>query len=356
MFRFFFYAPLFHKEMLIKISAILLVGFLALAYEAIKPPPPRTCGSPGGPPITGPRIKLRDGRHLAYKEHGVPKQLANKKIVFIHAFGSSKHDAVIVSSLPQGLVEELGAYVVSFDRPGYGESDPDPHRTAKSIALDVEELADNLGLGPKFYVIGYSMGGQSVWGCLKYIPHRLAGATLMTPVVNYWWPSFPSNLSIMAYKWQPKQDQWALRVFHYLPWLTNWWLNQKWFPTLSVVENNLDVFSPQDLQILSNMVDDSDIQSYARQQGEPESICRDVIVGFRTWDFDPLDLDNPFRNNESQVHLWHGEDDKLVPVMLQRYIAQTLPWIQYHELKGAGHFFPYIQEVTADIIKTQLLG
>jgi pimeloyl-ACP methyl ester carboxylesterase len=70
------------------------------------------------------------------------------------------------------LLEELGVYIVSFDRPGYGESDPDPKRSVKSLALDVEELADKLELGSKFYVIGFSMGGQAVWGCLKFITHR----------------------------------------------------------------------------------------------------------------------------------------------------------------------------------------
>ena len=74
----------------------------------------------------------------------------------------------------QETLEELGAYVVSFDRPGYGESDPHPKRTIQTTALDMEELADQLGLGPKFYVMGYSMGGLSVWGCLKYIPNRYA--------------------------------------------------------------------------------------------------------------------------------------------------------------------------------------
>lgn len=75
-------------------------------------------------------------------------------------------------SIFQELVEKLGIHFVSFDRPGYGESDPDPNRTVKSIALDIEELGDQLELGQKFYVIGTSMGGQVVWGCLKYIPHR----------------------------------------------------------------------------------------------------------------------------------------------------------------------------------------
>ena len=74
--------------------------------------------------------------------------------------------------ISQEIVEELGVYFVAFDRPGYGESDPDPKRSMKSIALDIEDLADQLGLGAKFYVLGFSMGGQVVWGCLKYIPHR----------------------------------------------------------------------------------------------------------------------------------------------------------------------------------------
>ncbi|RDX87264.1 hypothetical protein CR513_31279 [Mucuna pruriens] len=242
------------KEMLSKIAAILLIGFLAFAYQAIQSPPPRTCGSPGGPPITAPRIKLRDGRHLAYKEHGVPREVAKKKIVFLHGFGSSRDDAVIATNLPQGLLEELGAYIVSFDRPGYGESDPDPNRTVKSLALDVEELADKLGLGTKFYVMGFSMGGQAVWGCLKFIPHRLAGATLMTPVVNYWWHNLPSNMSTKAYyENQPIQDQWAVRVSHYFPWLTFWWFTQKWFPSSSVVQFNPAVFSNQDLSIFSKL-------------------------------------------------------------------------------------------------------
>ena len=78
----------------------------------------------------------------------------------------------INGSCSQDVVEGLGIYIVSFDRPGYGESDPNPNQTEKSWALDIEELADQLGLGSKFYVTGFSMGGQVIWTCLKYIPHR----------------------------------------------------------------------------------------------------------------------------------------------------------------------------------------
>ena len=77
-----------------------------------------------------------------------------------------------LGTVNQELVEELGIYLLAYDRAGYGKSDPNPKRHVKSEALDIEELVDQLGLGQKFYVLGASMGGYSVWGCLQYIPHR----------------------------------------------------------------------------------------------------------------------------------------------------------------------------------------
>ena len=86
-------------------AVVLLMGLLAIgwAYRAIRPPPPKICGSPGGPPITAPRIKLRDGRNLAYKEHGVPAQVAKYKIIFVHGLSACRHSPVILKSLPQVL-------------------------------------------------------------------------------------------------------------------------------------------------------------------------------------------------------------------------------------------------------------
>lgn len=72
----------------------------------------------------------------------------------------------------QELAEELGIYLLFFDRAGYGDSDANPGRTLKDDATDVEQLADALQLGDKFYVVGCSMGGYTAWGCLHYIPHR----------------------------------------------------------------------------------------------------------------------------------------------------------------------------------------
>ncbi|KAI4364194.1 hypothetical protein MLD38_020321 [Melastoma candidum] len=338
-----------------KLLTVAFAGFLAWAYKSIQPPEPTIVGAPGGPPVTGPRILLRDGRHLAYKEHGAPRDSAKHKIVFVHGFHSCRHDAVIANLLSQELFDELGIYIVSFDRPGYGESDPDQKRTPKSLALDIEELADQLGLGSRFYVVGFSMGGQVVWGCLKYIPQRLAGASLIAPVVNYWWPAFPSNLSLEAYYEQLPQDQWAVRVAHYVPWLTYWWNTQKWFPYSSPIARNPKVFSTPDMSILMKHRPNMKHVAQVRQQGDYVSLHRDMMVGFGTWEFDPMDLENPFPNGEGSVHLWQGDDDLLVPVTLQRYIAQRLPWIKYHELPGTGHLIPMAEGMSDKIVKALLL-
>ncbi|KZV51603.1 hypothetical protein F511_35106 [Dorcoceras hygrometricum] len=343
--------------MLKKILLVCFMGIFAWAYQAIRPPPPKICGSADGPPVTASRIKLNDGRYLAYKEYGVPQETAKHKIVFIHGINSCRHDAaVITASLSPDLVEGQGIYIVSFDRPGYGESDPHPSRTLKSLAFDIEELADQLGLGSKFYVIGFSMGGQMAWTCLKYIPHRLAGAVLLAPVVNYWWPGFPSNISEEAYYQQLPQDQWALRVAHYIPWLTYWWNTQKLFPFSSVIGYSTSVLSDQDMELMPKLYSiRKEFQALPRQQGDFESAMRDLIIGFGNWEFNPLQLKNPFSKSEVSVHLWQGDEDKLAPVKLQRYISNQLPWIQYHELTGAGHMFPYADGMSDSIMQT-LLG
>nr|CAB3484452.1 unnamed protein product [Digitaria exilis] len=316
--------------------ALLVLFFSAFLYSQIQPPPSKIPGAPGGPPVTATRTRLRDGRHLAYLESGVPKEEAKYKIVFVHGFDCCRYDVLNVS---QGLLEGLGIYLLSFDRPGYAESDAHPARTEKSIALDIEELADNLQLGPKFHLIGFSMGGEIMWSCLKYIPHRLAGVAILAPVGNYWWSGFPPDVVEEAWYVQFPQDQRAVWVAHHLPWLTNWWNTQRLFPSSSVKSKN-----PEQV----------------RQLGEHDSLHRDMMVGFGTWSWSPLEMENPFaagaEEDEVKVHLWHGVEDLYVPVQLSRYISKRLPWVIYHELPTAGHLFPVADGMPDVIVRSLLLG
>lgn len=185
--------------MVSKTLIVVLIGLLGMVYQATQLPPPNSIDDP---PVTSPRIRLSDGRYLAYTERGVPKNQSNYRIVIVHGFGSSKDmnfpaTQVLTQTLfqpldlisqvlrdvmnftmnltvvsLQELIEELGIYFLLYDRAGYGDSDPNPRLSVKRVAFDILEIADQLNLGAKFYLIGVSMGSYPTWSCLKYIPHR----------------------------------------------------------------------------------------------------------------------------------------------------------------------------------------
>ncbi|XP_013624499.1 PREDICTED: uncharacterized protein LOC106330604 [Brassica oleracea var. oleracea] len=195
----------------------------------------------------------------------------------------------------------------------------------------------------------------SMTGWFSFV-NRLAGAALLGPVINYWWRNLPRDITREAFSLTPPADQWALRVAHHAPWLTYWWNTQKWFPFSNVIAGNKVIFSRQDMEVVSKLGGFSPNLAYIRQQGEYESIHRDLKVGFSRWEFDPLNLQDPFPNNNSSVHLWHGDEDRFVPVKLQLYIASKLPWIHYHELSGSGYLLSYVEGLTDKITKSLLVG
>uniref|UniRef100_A0A0D9V812 AB hydrolase-1 domain-containing protein n=1 Tax=Leersia perrieri TaxID=77586 RepID=A0A0D9V812_9ORYZ len=341
---------------LVLVTAVALLGW---AYKAVRPPPPVILGGPGGPPITSPRVELKDGRHLAYREAGVAREIAKYKIIFFHGFGNTKESEFPVS---KELVEELGIYLLYFDRAGYGDSDANPNRGLKSDAMDVEELADRLQLGEKFFVVGTSMGGYVVWSCLHYIPHRIAGAALVVPAVNYWWP-MPANVSESAYSKLDVGDQRTFWIAHHMPWLFYAWFKQKWFRISPIVQGKREAFTEKDWEILTDqMLREKERETEqvdrdkATQQGVYHSLCRDAMILFCSWEFDPTVIKNPFPNGEGVISIWQGHEDKIVRVEVQRYMAKKLPWVRYHEHPDGGHLFVFVDGFGDMVIRELLLS
>jgi pimeloyl-ACP methyl ester carboxylesterase len=70
------------------------------------------------------------------------------------------------------IAVDKGVKFISYDRPGYGGSDPQPGRTVGDCAADVRAISTALGI-ERLGVIGWSGGG----------PHALACAALVEDVV-----------------------------------------------------------------------------------------------------------------------------------------------------------------------------
>ncbi|GAA0151470.1 hydrolase [Lithospermum erythrorhizon] len=318
------------------------------------------------PSIDGDNDESQPGRILAYRERGAPRNKASYKIIIVHGFGSSKDMSFMASQvllykpsifivLYFTLTGEVRDLPVLFDRAGYGESDPNPKRSLKSEASDIEELADQLELGSKFYVIGFSIGCYPTWTCLKHLPHRIAGAALVVPYINYKWPSLPDDLVKDDYR--KKLARWMVFVARYTPGLLRWWFTQNVFPSSTVFDRNPKFFSPKDMEVLKNT---PGYQLFSKNKiGKRrvfDSLRHDFIVAFGKWDFDPLELQNPYDEKGKRIHIWQGCEDKVVPCEIQRFIAKRLSWISYHEVPDGGHLLVYDSVVCEAVLRSLLVG
>ncbi|GAB2263102.1 hypothetical protein Droror1_Dr00004099 [Drosera rotundifolia] len=334
----------------------LVVGGLIWAYRAIKasPPPPKVCLLKYKNSLVSPWIRLSDGRYLAYKIRGAAKKYAKHHVILSHGFCCSKDTYIPLSD---EWLAEHGICLIAIDRPGYAESDPNPNRSPKSDAKDIEELADALRLGPKLYVIGLSMGNYPVWGCLKYIPHRFAGVALVVPVVNYWWPSLPHELCSSVFSKLDLAERLRLHILHRAPKLA-WMLRSclPWPTVHSMLKKNPRAFNESDMRIMNFLwslpaPDKDKIQ----QQGDYVSLHKDMEVSFGKWEFDPLNIDNPFLDNKGRAHLWIGDEDGVISHDLQRYISWKLPWVHCHEVPGGGHSIVHDAAICEMIFKSLCL-
>lgn len=98
------------------------------------------------------------------------------------------------------------------------------------------------------------------------------------------------------------------------------------------------------------------IQEKIAQQGVHESLHRDLIAGYCKWEFDPLDIVNPFSENGGSVHIWQGYEDKIISYRLNRYISEKLPWIHYHEVPNGGHLMFFESSHCEAFLRALLVG
>ncbi len=74
------------------------------------------------------------------------------------------------------------APLITYDRPGIGESEPDNEMpTIKNVADKLLRILKYLNIDPPFVLIGHSLGGAYVRGFAAYYPQFLAGLIIIDP-------------------------------------------------------------------------------------------------------------------------------------------------------------------------------
>ena len=106
-----------------------------------------------------------DKRAICVRDAGDPE---GSPVLYFHGTPGSRLDL----SFGDQIARERGVRLISFDRPGYGRSDPAPFGL-RSVAEDGRAIADRLGLD-RLATFGWSGGG----------PFALAAAALMRERVS----------------------------------------------------------------------------------------------------------------------------------------------------------------------------
>ncbi|WP_212818685.1 alpha/beta fold hydrolase [Polymorphospora rubra] len=113
-------------------------------------------------------MTLRDGRTLAWHEWGVPDGIPILRLQGTPGSRFARHP----------IWERLGVRVIMADRPGFGASTRMPGRGLASVADDLVELLDHLGLD-RVPVTGQSGGGAHVLALGARHPARISAATVI---------------------------------------------------------------------------------------------------------------------------------------------------------------------------------
>jgi len=127
-------------------------------------------------------VAAADGRTLTIAEWGDPDGFP---VFMLHGTPGSRFAAQVDES----AYANVGARVITYDRPGYGGSDRFRGRRVVDSVADVSAIADSLGI-ERFAVSGGSWGGPHSLAVAARLPERVTRAACIAGVAPFDMPGF----------------------------------------------------------------------------------------------------------------------------------------------------------------------
>ena len=269
-------------------------------------------------------VATTDGRQLAYLEAGDPQR---PLVIHNHGGPSSRLEARLLAS----SASKSGLRLVCVDRPGMGQSSPQKSRSYAGWASDLVTIAAALGYR-EFGVTGWSEGGPWALAAAAYIdPLRLRHVSSIAggsygAFGDNWAADYLSRADAMGgnllLRFKP-----GFRLMYAALGLAARRFRKSFVRQIEKAVNDYD------RNILSEPVFET---AFGESCAECFAQGSDGLVGdsellYRNWAFDVTTIERP-------VHMWQGTDDRLVPAIINKTVADRMPGAVWHEVEGAGHF------------------
>jgi pimeloyl-ACP methyl ester carboxylesterase len=288
-------------------------------------------------------MQLADDRDLAWIDLGDPSGSA---VFALHGSPGRCYEFAVHDQ----TARNCGVRLIALDRPGYGHSTYKPKRRLTEFPGDVVQLADHLDV-KKFAVLGHSAGGPHALACARFLPHRVLACAVLSGLAPPGHPGMTEGMFMSNRIQWPIYSHWPSSldsVAAALGWLFS--------PIVAVGLRRARRHPEWGLDRFSRMLPACDMEVTRRPEIRAQLVAeaaeftprvartsiQDMASGIRDWRFRPEDIEVP-------VHIWHGDQDRNIPLAQGQVLAQLIPGSTLHDCPGEGHWL--IVDHMAEIIR-----
>ena len=268
-----------------------------------------------------------DGRTLTFAEWGDPDGFP---VFSLHGTPNSR----FARHYDESKYTEVGARVITYDRPGYGGSDRRPGRRVVDCVGDVSAIADTLGID-QFAVTGGSGGGPHALAVAARLPERVTrAACVVSPapydIADFDWLEGMDPLNVREVGWAlageevlvPELEREAAELRERVAADPAKALGDEW--GLSEADR-AELARPERHDVIRQDV------SEAFRRGVWGWVDDDLCLIGQPWGFDVSEIRVPTR-------VIYGLTDVLVPVRHGEWLARNVPGAEVVAEEALGHF------------------
>jgi pimeloyl-ACP methyl ester carboxylesterase len=225
--------------------------------------------------------------------------------------------------------EKKGIRLIGYDRPGYGGSSARPGYTVASAAQDVRAIAGALG-HDRLGIWGISGGGPYALGCAALLPDVTVAVAAMSSLAPYGVEGFD------YFAGMGESNVEGTKSFFSDPEGSRRELREDREKILAATPEQFaeaieSLLSPVDAEILTGELLQwlTETQQAALSAGD-QGWWDDGAAKLTSWGFDLRDIRVP-------VKVWHGRQDRFVPVQHGQWLAANVPGAEADISDRDGH-------------------
>ena len=262
-------------------------------------------------------VETPDGRTLAVEDAGD----RDGRPVMVHVGtpgGRRLYGRTVADATARGL------RLISYDRPGYGDSTPQPGRTMADCADDARVICQALGID-RLAMWGLSGGGPHLLACAALLPDLVAAAACLSSVAPY---------DAEGLDWYAGLSQDAVAEVRLM-------FADKAASRAMFEKDREEILAPSPAELAQHMkahAPDADLAFLTDEAISMQQACVPGIEGcwddcwaqITPWGFDLARISVP-------VLLLHGGQDKAVPFSHGQWLAAHIPGVEAWFFDDEGH-------------------